>query len=356
MRITAGDVAALERGVALLGSGGGGDTVTAAVLLRRLLSDGRSLFARPAGELPPDARVVPIGVVGATAAFTEKLPGGGEFAAAVAAVERWTGERADALMSIEIGGLNGLLPLVVAEQLGLGYVDADLSGRGLPRLDQFSVAATGRGVAPAALAEPGGQVVVLAAGSDEVIERGTRAFLAGSGGWAAFALAPIPAGELAGCSVPGTTSGALELGRRVLAAGESPPREALEAALAGSVLARGRVLEVARHLGPGQHGSPGFGRGSVTLADHRDGTLLRLEMENEYLLALRDGSPVASTPDVLSVLDHRTGVPVSCDAIRTGVEVDVVRLAAAPFWRDPRWLPVVRPRAYGIDCDPVGVE
>lgn len=356
MRITAGDVAALERGVALLGSGGGGDTVTAAVLLRRLLSDGRALTVSPVAELAPSARVVPIGVVGATAAFTEKLPGGGEFAAAVAAVERWTGERADALMSIEIGGLNGLLPLVVAEQLGLGYVDADLSGRGLPRLDQFSVAATGRGVAPAALAEPGGQVVVLAAGSDVVIERGTRAFLAGSGGWAAFALAPIPAGELASCSVDATTSGALALGRRVLAAGESPPREALEAALAGSVLARGRVLEVARHLGPGQHGSPGFGRGSVTLADHRDGGLLRLEMENEYLLALRDGAPVASTPDVLSVLDHRTGVPVSCDAIRAGVEVDVVRLAAAPFWADPRRRPVVQPRAYGIDCDPVVAE
>ncbi|NBH10872.1 DUF917 family protein, partial [Amycolatopsis sp. SID8362] len=105
----------------------------------------------------------------------------------------------------------------------------------------------------------------------------------------------------------------------------------------------------------GQHGSPGFGRGSVTLADHRDGALLRLEMENEYLLALRDGAPVASTPDVLSVLDHRTGAPVSCDAIRAGVEVDVVRLAAAPFWTDPRWLPVVHPRAYGIDCDPVGL-
>ncbi|SEF25015.1 hypothetical protein SAMN05421837_102972 [Amycolatopsis pretoriensis] len=353
MRIAAGDVAALERGVALLGSGGGGDTVTAAVLLRRLLADGRSLDVSPVAELAPSARVVPIGVVGATAAFTEKLPGGDEFASAVAAIERWTGERADALMSIEIGGLNGLLPLVVAEQLGLGYVDADLSGRGLPRLDQFSVAATGRGVAPAALAEPGGQVVVLAAGSDAVIERGTRAFLASSGGWAAFALAPIPAGELAACSVDGTTSGALELGRRVLAAGESPPRSLLEEALAGSVLARGRVLEVARHRGKGRHG---FGRGSVTLADHRDGALLRVEMENEYLLALRDGAPVASTPDVLSVLDHRTGVPVSCDAIRAGVEVDVVRLAAAEFWTDPRWLPVVRPRAYGIDCDPVVAE
>lgn len=354
MRITAGDVAALERGVALLGSGGGGDTATAAVLLRRVLERGHEPDVRPVAELPPAARVVPVGVVGATAAFTEKLPGGDEFASAVAAVERWTGERADAVMSIEIGGLNGLMPLAVAGELGLDYADADLSGRGLPRLDQLAVAATGRGVAPAALAEQSGQVMLLAAGSDAMVERGARAFVAGSGGWAAFALAPIPAGELAACSIPGTTTAALALGRRVLAAGESPSRDRLAAALDGTVLARGRVLEVARHVGPGLLGSPGFGRGSVILADHRDGELLRLEMENEYLLALRDGTPVASTPDILSVLDHRTGAPVGCDAIRTGLEVDVVRLASAPFWTDPRRLPVLQPRAYGIDCDPVG--
>ena len=353
MRITAADVPALERGVALLGSGGGGDTVTAAVLLRRLVESGREPVVRGLAELPPGTPVAPVGVVGATAAFIEKLPGGDEFARAVAAIERWTGGRAAALMSIEVGGLNGLLPLVAAEELGLSTVDADLSGRGLPRLDQFSVAATGHGVAPAALAEPGGQVLVLAAGSDAEVERGARAFVASSGGWAVIALAPIPAVELAGHAVVDTISGALALGRRVLAAGESPSRDALEAALRGRVLARGRVLEVSRHIGPGRHGSLGFGRGSVTVVDHHDGALLRLEMENEYLLALRDGRPVASTPDVLSVLDHRTGAPISCDVIRTGVEVDVIGLAAAPFWTDPRRLPVVWPRAYGIDCDPV---
>ncbi|HJP79335.1 MAG TPA: DUF917 domain-containing protein [Pseudonocardiaceae bacterium] len=353
MRITAADVPALERGVALLGSGGGGDTVTAAILLRSLIESGREPRVHPISELPPSTPVVPVGVVGATAAFAEKLPGGDEFASAVAAIERWTGQRALALMSIEVGGLNGLMQMVVAEELGLPTVDADLSGRGLPRLDQFSIAATGRGITPAALAEPGGQVLVLAAGSDAEVERGTRAFLASSGGWAAFALAPIPAGELAAHAVLDTVSGALALGHRALAAGESPRRDVLEAALGRPLLARGRVLEVARHVGPGQHGSPGFGRGSVTVADHRDGALLRLEMENEYLLALRDGRPVASTPDVLAVLDHRTGVPVSCDAIRTGVEVDVVCLASAPFWTDPRRLPTIWPRAYGIDCDPV---
>ncbi|GHF16127.1 hypothetical protein GCM10017786_57500 [Amycolatopsis deserti] len=351
MRITAADVPALERGVALLGSGGGGDTMTAAALLRQLVTHGREPDVPAA--LDPATLVMPVGIVGATAAFTEKLPSGSEFATAVAAIERWTGTPAGALVSIEIGGLNGLMPLVAAVELGLPCADADLSGRGLPRLDQLSIAATGRGLAPAALAEPGGQVLVLAAGSDESVERGARAFLASSGGWAAMAFAPVPAGDLPGCAVMGSVTGALELGRRVLAAGESPEPDRLAEASGGQVLAMGRVLEVSRHIGPGQHGRAGFGRGSATLTDHRTGALLRLEMENEYLLALRDGQPVASTPDVLAVVDHRTGVPVPCDAIRAGIEVDVLRLAAAPFWTDPRRLPVLRPRAYGIDSDPV---
>jgi DUF917 family protein len=47
---------------------------------------------------------------------------------------------------------------------------------------------------------------------------------------------------------------------------------------------------------------------------------------------------------VLTVLDRRTGVPISCDAIRQGVEVAVLQLAAAEFWTDPRHLPAPRVR------------
>ncbi|GLW05478.1 hypothetical protein Misp01_06080 [Microtetraspora sp. NBRC 13810] len=353
MRIAMPEVAALERGVSLLGSGGGGDTITAAALLRRQLAAGREITVTSCGELPPSAGVAPVGVVGATAVFTEKLPGGGEFRAAVAAMERWTGTPVAAAVSIEIGGLNGIIPLVAAADLGLATVDADLSGRGVPRLDQLSVAAVGRGLTPAVLAEPGGQVVLIDGGSAAEVERAARVFLAGTGGWAALVLAPVPAGELPGCAVLGTLGGALSLGRRALAAGENPDPAALAAATGGRVLALGRVAEVSRRLGPARYGRAGFGRGSVTVEDHATKELLRLEMENEYLLALRDGTPVASTPDILAVLDRRTGAPILCDVVRHGVEVAVLQLPAAPFWTDPARLPVLAPRAFGIDADPV---
>lgn len=356
MRIETQDVAALERGMSMLGSGGGGDTITAASLLRQRLAAGYDVTVTPVAELPHDTRIVPVGVVGATAVFAEKLPGGHEFRTAVAAIERWTRDTVDAVMSIEVGGLNGVMPLVVAADLGLSVVDSDLSGRGLPRLDQLSVAAAGHGLAPAALAEPSGQVLVLAGGSAADVERAARSFLTAAGGWAVLALAPILAADLPGRALTGTVSGALDLGRRALAAGPEPGADALADAVGGRMLALGRAIEVDHRAGPTHHGRTGFGRGSVTVQDHASTSLLRLEMENEYLLALRDGVVVATTPDVLAVLDRRTGVPISCDAVRHGVEVAVLQLPAAPFWTDPRRLPVVCPRAYGIDCDPVLLE
>ncbi|MGH8879742.1 MAG: DUF917 family protein, partial [Stackebrandtia sp.] len=216
MRIGMADVAALERGVSLLGSGGGGSSPVMGTLLRQRLSSQRHVSVSAMGDFSPDVLVVPVGVVGATAVFTEKLPSGNEFPAAVAAIERWTGQTAQAMMSIEVGGINGMIPLVAASESAFPYLDADLSGRGVPRLDQLSVAAAGRGLAPVALAEPSGQVLVVAEGAPTDVERTARAFLSGTSGWAVMALAPIPAGDLSTCAVPGTLRGALALGRAAL--------------------------------------------------------------------------------------------------------------------------------------------
>ncbi|QUH02137.1 DUF917 domain-containing protein [Saccharopolyspora erythraea] len=356
MRIGLPDVTALERGVSLLGSGGGGDTVTAAALLREQLTTQPGAVLTPVCDLPADALVAPVGVMGATPVFSEKLPDGTEIRAAVRAIEHWTRASIDALVSIEVGGLNGIMPLVAALDLELPLVDADLCGRALPRLNQFSVAAAGSGLAPAALAEPSGQTLVIAEASSADVERTARSVLSSAGGWAALALAPIPARELPDCAIVGTMSAALALGEHALGIGESPHGDALAAATGGRVLGLGRVVEVSRRPGPGEHGRAGFGRGSATIRDHHTGSLLRLEMENEYLLAMHDGAPVASTPDVLAVLDRRTCVPIPCDTIRAGADVAVLQLPAPGFWTDPRRLPLLAPRAFGIDCDPILLE
>ncbi|WNV77795.1 DUF917 domain-containing protein [Geodermatophilus sp. DSM 44513] len=345
-RIDAADVAALTRGVSLLGSGGGGDAATFAHVLRRRLRSA-PLEVRDPGELG-DALVVPVGVVGATRLFGEKLPEGTEFVMAVGALIRWTGARPAAVMSLEVGGLNGLSGPVAALDLGLPFVDADLMGRAMPRLDQFTWAACGQPVTPCAMREPGGPTLLVDGADASGLERSARALLAESGGWAALALPPIPASLVRERCVTGGLARACDLGRVALDLGSGTRPEALAGALGSRLLASGRVLDVGRHAASG-----GFGRGSVTVVDGEDSAVVRLEAENEYLLALRDGEPVATCPDLLCVVDRRTGVPLAVDEVRPGNEVLVLALPGPSWWPERGRLDRVGPRAFGIDAEPI---
>lgn len=348
--LTVQDVDALVVGVELLGSGGGGDAATFARVLRRALGDFRIDLHAPADLA--EAIVVPVGVVGATSVFLEKLPSGAELAGAVNAVSRWAGVRAGAVMSFEAGGLNGITGLVASLDLGLPFLDADLMGRALPRLDQFSWAVEGLPLTPCALYQAGGQIFVVDSASPSGLERAVRAVLSETGGWAALALPPMPVPIAVSAALTGSLSRALELGRAHTRLGETPPVDAVEAALCGRVLADGRVIEVRRHGNTGA-----FGRGSTTVIDTRSGVVVRIETENEFLLALVDGRPEVSTPDLLCLLDRRTARPLSVDRVRTGDEVLVIALPGPSWWaQSGHRLAAVGPCAFGLNTGALLLE
>lgn len=347
--LTAADVDALVAGVELLGSGGGGDASTFALLLRRRLAD-RPLRLHDVESLNGRV-VVPVGIVGATSVFREKLPDGGELAGAVQAVCRSAGVRPTAVMSLEAGGLNALSGLVASLDLDVPFLDADLMGRALPRLDQFSWAVEGLPLTPCALAEPGGQAVVIDQAPPSVLDRAVRAFVYETGGWAALALRPTPVRTAAGAAITGSISWALALGRAHAGLGEHPGPDAVAAALDGTVLADGRVVEVSRY---GRTGV--FGRGSVTVIDAPTGCVVRIETENEFLFALVDGTPTVGTPDLICLLDRRTAHPLAADRVRAGDEVLVLTLPGPRWWTGTEErLAVVGPAAFGIDSPPLPI-
>jgi hypothetical protein len=353
MKIDASDVPALERGAALLASGGGGSTAVAAEWLTASLGTGAAIDVEAVADLAPEARVVPVGGFGSAVALSEKPPSGEEIGAAVAAICSWAGESADALMPTGFASINGLLSLMLGMRFGLPWVDADLAGRGLARFAQTSVCAVGRPLAPVAMAESSGHLIVVAAGSPSQVQRTAQMFVSSSSGWAVVAMAPIAVADLPHCAVLATISSALLLGRQALAAGTPPDFAGFASDVGGRLLAAGRVVEISRRPGPADSESAGFGRGSVMIAGHAGRAVLRIEMGTEYLMAVRDGDVVATTPDVLAVVDRRTGSPIACDAIRTGLEVAVLQLPAPLFWSHPQRIEVLAPRAYGIDTDPV---
>lgn len=346
--VSAADVPLLALGAGVLGAGGGGEPDRVGTILARRLGAGCHPVVALA-DLDPDATVVPIGIVGATQVLGEKLPAGVEFVETVAAIERWTSDRPDAVMGIEGGGLNGISGVLAAVELGLPYLDLDLMGRAMPRLDQFTWTAAGLPLTPCALAEPGGQVVVVDRVGPVALERTVRSMVSTTGGWAALALRPCRARELRDACITGSLARARRLGRAALAMGTGAPPEDCAATMGGRLLGSGRVTEVAHRPVPG-----GFGRGSVTVIDNTDGAVLRIESENEYLMVLVDGSVTATCPDIIALLDRHQARPVGVESVRSGIEVSVLVLSAPDWWcRRPDRLARVGPRAFGLDVDPV---
>ncbi|GAA2589025.1 MULTISPECIES: DUF917 domain-containing protein [Streptomyces] len=341
--LTAARVPALAAGATLLGSGGGGEVATGALLLRRELADAPVPLV-PAAALAPDTVVVHAGLVGAPDVLAERLADPDDFAHAVRTAAEAAGVRAGAVGVIEIGGLNAVVAAVAAARLGLPLVDGDLMGRAFPRIDQTVAAVHGVDPAPLVLVGPGGDTVVVRECSRRSAERLLRANVLALGGAAALAVHPLPASRLAAIGVRDSVSACLGLGDRLLTApdtGGTP--ESLADALGAEPLAAGRVEEIV----PRQDLTPGW----ATLTDGRTGAVVRVDLLDEYLAVTVDGVTRAATPQIIAAVDPSGRRPLRADQLRTGGHLILLRLPALHDW-PPAAEPLVGPTAFGLDPAP----
>ncbi|WP_424804991.1 DUF917 domain-containing protein [Rhodococcus sp. 27YEA15] len=335
---------AIAAGAVVLGCGGGGDPRLLVDMLRHLIaSSGVEVLAPP--ELPDDALVMPVGLVGSALALEEQLPSGREFADTAEAMSRWTGRSPTAVMTFEGGGLNALSGIAAALALGVPVVDADLLGRAMPRLDHFSLAAAGLELCPVTLAQPGGLITVVDRVDVPGVEVAIRSLIGRTSGWGALALAPVDAGTVRSATVPGTLSRAHRLGEQLAM---SRGRRGTAALIDARVLGSGRVRAVRKT-------SADTRRGNVIVED--SAAVLRVEFESEYLCVSSDGEMTATCPDIVVLVDVRTGDFVACESVHPGQDVAVLVLPGPAWWsQDQVRLDVVGPRAFGIDHDAVLTE
>ncbi|MFF4776063.1 DUF917 domain-containing protein [Microtetraspora fusca] len=322
MEIDAELLPAYARGCAILGSGGGGPvTVARAAALQAVEEHGPVRVVQP-GDLAPDDLVMPCGIVGSTAVLSERIGGTREPFHLRAKVEELHRSPVAALMASEIGGANGCVAVAWAAYLGLPLVDADGMGRAFPRMDQTVMELRGVSPAPAVVCDERGRTMVIDGVDGRRLERLVRAALEAFGGQAATAEYVFRAGRLPDVTVPGSVTRAVELGG-------APPAPLIS----GKVAVVEPDTVVVEGLGPDA------------------GRLVRLEARTEYLALFEDGAPVAAIPDIISLLDTRTGEVVGVDQLRYGLRVGVVRLPCAPVWHTERGLRLGGPAAFGLDVD-----
>jgi DUF917 family protein len=353
-RVTAADVPALARGCAVLGAGGGGDVIVGILVASESLAIHGPV---PLVTLPdlaatdPQGLILPLAAIGAPTAALEQFPSGREPALIREEVERTLGRPVVAVMPTEIGGANGVWGVAWAAQLGLPLLDADGMGRALPEIDQVAMHVAGIPVGLVVAADVAGNVVTMRPTDARWAEQLSRHVCIAMGSIAIMTDHIMSVRQAEGAVVTGSVTAAIALGAAVHGVGRGRV-SALVAALRGVEVIAGKIVEVDRRT------SEGFVRGEVLvegLGVDRD-RLVRLEIQNENLVAVEDGHLLVTVPDLISVVDTQTADAISSENLRYGQRVTVVASPCADLWRTPAGLAVAGPRAFGYECDHVPVE
>lgn len=350
------DVTALEDlalGATVLGTGGGGDPYIGKLMALEALQRHGPVPLVGVADLPRDGLVLPVAMMGAPTVLVEKIPHGRELARVVRAIESYLDRPVVALMSAEAGGINSTIPIVAAAELGLPLLDADGMGRAFPEIPMCSMNLAGVSATPMAIVDEKGNLVLLETIDNQWTERLSRTATVAMGGSSIIALYPMPRERVEEAVIPGTMRRAIEIGRalRRAAAGDNPLHTLLQAT-EGTVLFHGKIVDVLRRT------AGGFVRGTATLEglDADRGSVLRIEFQNENLVAIKDGVPIAMVPDLITVLDSETYTPITTEGLAYGQRVTVLGMPCAPIWRSAEGLRVAGPRYFGYPFDYVPIE
>lgn len=343
--LTADHVADLARGAAVLGTGGGGDPYIGALLATQAIAEHGPVQVLAVDEVPPEACVVMVAMMGAPTVMVEKLPSLDEVVAPVRALEARLGAPVTHIACAEVGGVNSTIPVAAAAALGLPLVDCDAMGRAFPELQMVLPTLSGVPASPMAFGDDKGNTGVLSTVDNQWAERIARVACVEMGCSVMISLFPQPGHALADTMVVGSLTQAAVIGRAIRDArtANEDPVGSVTRALKGRELFAGKVVDVDRAT------TAGFARGRARV-EGEAGTL-ELSFQNEHLLARLDGTVLATTPDLLIVLEHDSGEPITTEALRYGQRVRVLAAPSDERWHSPEALELVGPRYFGYDVD-----
>jgi DUF917 family protein len=329
--LTLDDIESLAVGAWVLGTGGGGNPYVPLLNMRALYKQGHRAHLIPASDLDDDDLV-----------YTLVL--------AVRTMEAHIKRPFTALMSVEIGGGNGVRPLMASALMKLPVVDSDPMGRAYPEGQMTSTAIGGLAPSPLALVDVRGlESVVHSTPNAKWTERVARKICIEYGSTAIMCAPPRTGAEIKKWGIHGTTTKAIAIGHAVREA-QRLHEDAVAAILAvepGVLLFKGKVIDVARRV------TEGYLRGVLRLdgSDGFRGLSMHIDFQNEWTIAYRDEQPLAMTPDLICVLDSVSGEAVGSETIRYGQRVTVIGLRPPEIFLTPKGLEHVGPRAFGYDLD-----
>ncbi len=344
-KITLNDLDYIAMGSTVLGTGGGGDPYIGKLMTREAISQKGTVTLLDADTLDDDAFVVSIAAFGAPMILLEKLFSGDEFSKAFDMMETYHGKKIDAIIPAEAGGLNGVIPIGVAANKGVPLVNGDGMGRAFPRLEMVTFTLHGISASPMSQADEKGNTAIYNAINNvwgETLLGSTTIQMGGSCAIGAF---PMTGKQVKKAAVKNIVTFAYEIGKAILNAKKNKenPLEKLLETTKGIKLFQGKISNI-KIASDGR-----WNRGVCEIAglNEYDGSEMVLDFQNEFLMAKRDGRPVAITPDLIVLLDAENAHPITAETMQYGARVIVIGMPCDKQWRTPEGIILGGPTKFG---------
>jgi DUF917 family protein len=321
-------------GVGILGTGGGGDPETfGRPLVEWDIKKGREYRIIDPQDISDDAFVVCGGYAGSVKAFVsvhKMLEGWDsrfELLEAMRIMESIQNRKVDYVVPFELGGANTPVMLSLAARAGIATIDGDGLGRAAPETQMSSFLGHGISLTPMPFVDMEGNVIVVrhsvqSTYSDELM----RAALLLNGGTGANNHYPMSGRQLKESVIPNTISLSIEVGRAVRQAldAKKNPVEAFIETVHGIGIFNGTV----RTIRGEDRGGFYHVKATVKGLDKYKRKTMEVVFKNETMMAHVNKKLVSVFPDLLCMLDPRSGQGVMTANLHPGTKVVFVGVPA----------------------------
>lgn len=274
---------------------------------------------------------------------------------AIHALENKMGEKVAALVPIELGGSNVAACISAAAEMGIHCLDGDYTGRAIPEIQQTTPYIFEQELLPITACDAWNNMATIEKTINwRMAERiGKQLSVAGFSysSQAGFFARGIDTKK---SIIKNTLSECLKIGeflRKVVEEGKDPADEI--AILAnGWVITKGKVTRKIVEDRDDYY----YVTHEITGTEDYEGQDLKIWVKNESHISWLNGEVFVTSPDMIQIIDKKTGHPYTNNVIEEGMEVSVIVMKAREVFRKERGIEVLGPKAFGFDINYTPVE
>lgn len=342
-------------GAAFLGTGGGGDPYIGKLMALSAIEKNGPVKLYAVDEIADEDFFIPAAMMGAPSVLVEKFPRGDEFVKVFQKLAQYLGkDKIAGTYPMEAGGVNSMIPIVVAAQLGLPLIDCDGMGRAFPELQMVTFHLDGISATPMAITDEKGNIGIFETIDNKWTERLARTATVEMGASALVSLYPTTGAQMKQSGVHHIITLSEKIGE-IIASKNKEVKDKLQQLLdlvSGFELFQGKIVDVIRET------KGGFNLGKMNLEgiDGNKDEQMKVHFQNENLIAEKNDQVIAMTPDLICLVDYETLLPVTTESLKYGKRVRVIGLPANDKWRTAKGIETAGPQYFGYDYDYEPIE